>query len=276
MKHSESKFEGHGKLQLIFQKWQPATETRAVFAIVHGFGEHSGRYTNVVNYLVPLGFTVYSFDHRGHGHSPGKRGHIMSWNEFREDVKHFIDMIHREKADKPLFLYGHSMGGLIVLDYVLHYPEGLRGVIASGPALAQTGVSPFLLMLSRILSKIWPSFSIDTKLDAGAISRDPKVIKAYKGDPLVHAMASARFGTELTATMGWTHAHAFELKIPLLILHGEADRLVPPAGSRKFFENVNLNDKELQIYPGGYHEPHNDIEHETVLKDLERWLQKHL
>ena len=94
MKHRESKFEGHGKLQLLFQKWQPATETRAVFAIIHGFGEHSGRYMNVVNHLVPLGFTVYGFDHRGHGLSPGKRGHIMGWNEFREDVKHFIDMIH--------------------------------------------------------------------------------------------------------------------------------------------------------------------------------------
>jgi alpha-beta hydrolase superfamily lysophospholipase len=230
----------------------------------------------VVNHLVPLGFAVYGFDHRGHGRSPGKRGHIMGWNEFREDVKQFVDKIHQEGADKPLFLYGHSMGGLIVLDYVLHYPEGLSGVIASGPILAQPGVSPFLLMLSRILSKIWPSFSIDTKLDADAISRDPEVIKAYEADPLVHSMASARFGTELTATMEWTHDHAFELKIPLLILHGEADKLVPPAGSRKFFENVNLNDKELQTYPGGYHEPHNDIEHQTVLNDLERWLQKHL
>ena len=168
------------------------------------------------------------------------------------------------------------MGGLIVLDYVLHYPEGLSGVIASGPVLAQPGVSPFLLMLSRILSKIWPSFSIDTQLDTGAISRDPEVIKAYEADPLVHGMASARFGTELTATMEWTHDHALELKIPLLILHGEADSLAPPAGSRKFFKNINLNDKELQVYPGGFHEPHNDIEHETVLKDLEQWLQKHL
>jgi alpha-beta hydrolase superfamily lysophospholipase len=276
MKHSESTFEGHGKLQLLFQKWQPATGTRAVIAIVHGFGEHSGRYMNVVNHLVPLGFTVYGFDHRGHGRSPGKRGHIMGWNEFREDVKHFIDKIHQEGADKPLFLYGHSMGGSIVLDYVLHYSEGLNGVIASGPILAQPAVSPFLLMLSRILSKIWPSFSIDTQLETRAISRDAEVIKAYEKDPLVHSMASVRFGTELTAMMKWTHNHACDLKIPLLILYGEADRLVPPAGSRKFFENVNLNDKELYVYPGGYHEPHNDTEHQTVLNDLERWLQKHL
>jgi alpha-beta hydrolase superfamily lysophospholipase len=276
MNHSESTFEGHGKLQLFFQKWQPATEKRAVFAIVHGFGEHSGRYMNVVNHLVPLGFTVYGFDHRGHGRSPGKRGHIMGWNEFREDVKQFIDMILQEGGDKPLFLYGHSMGGLIVLDYVLHYPEALNGVIASGPVLAQPGVSPLLLTLSRILSKIWPSFSIDTQLDTGAISRDSEVIKAYGADPLVHGMASARFGTELTATIKWTHDHAFELKIPLLLLHGEADKLAPPSGSRKFFENVNLNDKEYLIYPGGYHEPHNDTENQNVLNDLKRWLQKHL
>lgn len=276
MKHFDGTFDGYEGLQLYYQKWQPENETKAVIALIHGFGEHSGRYMNVINHLLPLGFAVYSFDHRGHGRSPGKRGHIMDWNEFREDVRLFIEYIRGAEENKPLFLYGHSMGGLIVLNYTLHFPDGLRGVIASGPALAQPGVSPVLLLLSRVLSKIWPGFSIDTKIDAGLVSRDESVVSAYQDDPLTHSMASARFGTEFTAAMEWTQAHASEFKVPFLILHGQADKLVPEEGSAKFFKNAKIDDKERHLYPSGYHEPHNDIDHEKVLKDMEQWLQKHL
>ncbi len=274
MKHSESTFEGYENLPLYYQKWQ-AEEAKAVLVIVHGFGEHSGRYMNVVNKVIPEGFTVFSFDHRGHGKSPGKRGHILHWNEFIEDTKNFLKLVHSEEKELPLFLMGHSLGGLIVLNYAISNPEGLKGVIASGPLLAQPGISSVLLMLSKIMSKIWPGFSIDTKLDVNFISRDPETIKAYQADPLVHSMASARFGTEITAATDWTLAHADKFKLPLLILHGEADQLVPEQGSLEFFENVTVEDKERNLYAGGFHEPHNDIDRETVLKDLLEWLKKH-
>ncbi len=275
MKHSESTFEGYENLPLYYQKWQP-DETKAVLVIVHGFGEHSGRYMNVVNKMVPEGFTVYSFDHRGHGKSPGKRGHVQNWNEFIEDTKNFLKLVSDEQKELPLFLMGHSMGGLIVLNYAISNPEGLQGVIASGPLLAQPGISPVLLLLSKIMSKIWPGFSIDTKLDVNHISRDPEVISAYNEDPLVHSMASARFGTEITTATDWTLAHADKFNLPLIILHGEADQLVPPHGSATFFENAATKDKERHLYPDGRHEPHNDIDRETVLQDLLNWLNKHL
>jgi len=274
MEHSESTFEGYQGLPLYYQKWQ-ADEPKAVLVIVHGFGEHSGRYKNVVNKVIQQSFVVYSFDHRGHGKSPGKRGHITQWNEFLEDVKNFLKLVGDEQKDLPLFLMGHSMGGLIVLNYAISNPQGLKGVIASGPLLAQPGISPVLLLLSKIMSKIWPGFSIDTKLDVNLISRDPEVIKAYQEDPLVHSMASARFGTEITAATDWTLAHANKFNLPLLILHGQADQLVPEHGSATFFGNAATKDKERQLYPNGRHESHNDIDRETVLNDLQNWLQKH-
>lgn len=276
MEHWHSTFEGTGGLQLFVQRWRPEGGSRATLAIVHGFGEHSGRYANVVEYLVPKGYTVYGYDLRGHGRSPGQRGYINRWEEFREDTRAFLALVTREEPDRPLFLMGHSLGGLIVLDYAIRYPEGLRGVIASGPALAQTTASPLLMLLSRVLSRLWPRFSLDTHLDATAISRDPAVVEAYRNDPLVHSLGTARLGTEMTATMDWVNAHAANLRVPLLILHGGADRLVPADASRAFFEQVALEDKERHEYEGGYHEPHNDLGKEQALADLEAWLERHL
>ncbi len=276
MKHSENTFEGFGKTRLYAQSWQPEGETKAALAIVHGFGEHSGRYMNVVNKLVPAGYAVYGFDHRGHGKSPGQRGHILQWDEYLEDVERFLQFIRQSEQNAPLFMLGHSMGGLIALNFALLKPEGLQGVIASAPLLSQPGISPVLLMISRILSKIWPSFSIDTKLDVETISRDPQVQQAYKDDPLVHSRASARLGTEITAATEWTQAHAAEFSLPLLMVHGEADTLVEPQGSAEFFEHVAGADKTRLTYKDGRHETHNDLDKETELQDMLNWLEEHL
>jgi alpha-beta hydrolase superfamily lysophospholipase len=276
MEHSERTFEGFEKLSLYYQSWQPEGETKAALAIVHGFGEHSGRYMNIVEKLVPMGFAVYGFDHRGHGKSPGQRGHIMHWKEFTEDLHNFLDLVRKEQKEKPLFLMGHSLGGLIVLNYVIANPEGLKGVIASGPLLSQPGISPVLLLLGKIMSKIWPGFSIDTKLDVTTISRDPEVQKAYEQDPLVHSLGTARLSTEISAATEWTQAHASKINLPLLIVHGGADTLVEPEGSAEFFDKVTFADKERIVYPEGRHESHNDIDKEKVLQDISSWLEKHI
>jgi len=275
VKHQQGQFTGAGKIELFYQCWRPDAEPQAILVIVHGFGEHSGRYPNVVNHLAPLNYAIYSFDHRGHGRSPGKRGHINAWSEFRGDVRLFLKMVREQEPDCPLFLMGHSMGGLIVLEYALRYPDGLRGVIASSPALA-TGLPPALFFISRILSKIWPGMGMDTRLDAAGVSRDPAVVQAYRDDPLVHSMGTPRLGTEMVAAMEWTLAHAAGWRIPLLILHGGADQLVPAEISRAFFEQVPITDKKRIEYQGGYHEPHNDVHHAQVTADLEQWLAQHL
>jgi alpha-beta hydrolase superfamily lysophospholipase len=276
MKHTEGKFAGAGGLELFYQAWQPDTPPRAVIAVVHGLGEHSGRYLNVVNRLAPHGYSLYGFDLRGHGRSPGQRGYINSWEEYREDVRAFLRFVNEQEPGRPLFLLGHSLGGLIALEYVLHFPEGLTGVIASSPALAQANFSPFLLTLSRILSRLWPTFSLNTGLDATTISRDPAVVTAYVGDPLVHGLGTPRLATEAAAAMEWTQAHAADLRLPLCLLYGSADKLVPPEGSRAFFERVTCADRKRIEYPGGYHESFNDVHREQVLDDVEQWLAQHL
>ncbi|RMG98580.1 MAG: alpha/beta hydrolase [Chloroflexi bacterium] len=276
MKHLESTFQGADDTILYYQYWLPDTPPKATLIIIHGFGEHSGRYMNIVNYLVPKGYAIYSFDHRGHGRSPGQRGHINHISEFRNDVHAFVQLIRQQTPDLPLFLYGHSMGGLIVLDYGLHHPDGLSGVISSAPAIGELGVHPILLTIGRIMSRILPRFSLNANLDATAISRNEKVVRAYQEDPLVHGRASARLSTELQDAATWIQAHATEWRLPLLILHGTADRLTAPEGSQRFFENVTWPDKQRIVYEGGYHESHNDIHYERVLADLSNWLEAHL
>ena len=276
MKQDEGTFSGWEGLELYYQCWRPDGEPKATLAIVHGFGEHSGRYGNVVDWFTPKGYAAYGLDLRGHGRSPGPRGYINAWAEFREDVRKFLELVREREPGRPLFLLGHSMGGLIVLEYALHHPEGLAAVIASGPVLAQAGVSPLLIALSKVLSGILPRLTLNTGLDATSISRDPAVVEAYVNDPLVHSMGTPRLSTALTQAVEWTQAHAADMDTPCLIVHGSADRLAPPEGSRIFYENLTLDDKERQVYEGYYHEVFNDVGKERALAAVEAWVERHL
>ena len=275
MQHDQGQFRGTGDIELTYQRWRPEGQASAVLAFVHGLGEHSGRYMNLVNHLVPLGYALVGYDLRGHGRSPGKRGHISAWSEYRDDLAAFLD--HASLADCPLFLMGHSLGGLIVLEYVLYHGDRpLAGVIGSGVSLTASGLSAFVLAMGRILSRILPALQIKTGLDPTTISRDPAVVRAYQEDPLVHGLGTPRLSTESLSAMERTLARAAEWQLPLLLLHGGADRLVPIAPTRSFFQQVTIADKQMIEYPGGYHEPHNDIHHPQVTADLERWLAQHL
>lgn len=276
MDHQIDHLQTSDGLTLYRQTWLPEGSPRAVIALVHGFGEHSGRYGNVVQALAPAGFIVAGFDLRGHGRSEGARGAIRSWTEFREDTGLFVHRLESEHRGMPLFLYGHSLGGLIALEYALHHPEGLHGIIASAPTLGQPGISPLLLLLSRLLSAIWPTLTLPTKLDSTAISRDPGVVEAYQIDPLVHDLGTPRLGTEMTRAAEWVQAQAPALQIPLLMLQGEKDLLVSPADTRRFFEHAGVRDKTYLAYSEGFHEPHNDIEHDKVMGDVLAWLEAHL
>ena len=275
MNHTEGTFLGTGGLQLYYQSWQPDGVPGAVVAIVHGVGDHSGRYMNLVEPLLDQGYALYALDQRGHGRSPGKRGYINRWAEYRGDVRACLQMIEQQQLELPLFLFGHSMGGLVALDYGLHHPDGLTGLIASAPALGTSGVSDILLALSRPLSRIWPAFALNSGLDIKGISRDPEAVKAYQVDPLVHSKGTARLATEVMDTIDRTQANAASFSLPLLIYHGSADRITPPHASRAFFEHVTVSDKKYISYDGGYHESHNDLHHAQTAKDVAVWLNDH-
>ncbi len=276
MKHEEGTFTGAGNESLFYQSWRPETEARAALIIVHGLGEHSGRYQNIVNHFVPKGMAIYGFDHRGHGRSPGARGFFESFEAVRGDMTAFLEMVRGVEGKRPLFLMGHSMGGLITLNYVLHNPDGYNGVIISAAPVGKLDIPPMLAMLSRLLSGIWPKLGVDNGLDLDGISRETAVIEAYKADPLVHGKGTPRLGVEMMDNALWTMAYAAEWQPPLLMLHGDADRLVPDSGTREFFAQVTQADKKLIIYEGGYHESHNDIHHAQVVADLEEWIEAHM
>ena len=263
-------------LELYYQCWHPQALARAVLVIVHGHGGHSGIFTRMVEYLIERNYIVYSFDLRGSGRSPGQRGYINSWAEFRADLKAFLNLVKIEEPDLPLFLIGQSMGGTIALDYVLREPNQLQGLILMSPALGLVGVPPWKLSIGKILSRILPHFALDTGIDLSTGSRDPRMVAAFAQDPLRHSQGTARLATELLKTIDWINAHATELQVPLLILHGGADRVTLPESSRIFFERLTLADKERREYPGSYHELHNDLNYQEVLADMEDWINRHL
>jgi alpha-beta hydrolase superfamily lysophospholipase len=169
------------------------------------------------------------------------------------------------------------MGALITLDYVIHDPAGLKGAIISGAPLRPVGVAkPHLIALVRLLSGIWPTFTLPTSLDASVISRDPEVVRAYKADPLVHGRATARWGAAGLAKTRWLNAHVEEVHLPILMIHGSDDRIGSADGARAFFDRIPVTDKRFRAYAGGYHEPHNDVNHTEVLDDVAEWIETHL
>lgn len=278
MQHSEGTLQGADGLELYLQSWRPDETPVAALALVHGLGEHSGRYQNLVDYFVTRGYAIHSFDLRGHGRSPGPRGYFGSWDDVRGDVGSLLRHVVRTEGDRPLFLVGHSLGGLIVLEFVLHDggpAVALDGVVVSAPGLSTEGFSPLLLTIARILSRIRPAMVFKTGLDATGLSRDPAVVTAYQQDPLVHDIGTPRLTTESMAAIKRTLASVDEWRLPLLMIYGTADRIVPPAPSRRFFEQAPIEDKQLIEYEGGYHESHNDIEAGRVLGDVEGWLARH-
>ena len=272
----EGWFRGAGGLSLFRRVWRPAAACRAVLINVHGLGDHSGLYPALVEHFTARGIAVYAPDVRGNGRSPGQRAYLEHWDEYREDLACLVRSVREEEPGLPLFVLGNSLGGLIVLDYVLHHPEGIRGVIAASPPLGRLGVPAPLLLLGRVLSRLWPRFSLRTGMDLTGLARDPAVVEAVLADPLFHRVGTARLSTEVTAAIARIQAAAPRFPLPLLVLHGSEDRMVPPDGSRAFVARVGHPDHELCEYPGAYHVLFADLDRERVLTDVEQWITARL
>jgi alpha-beta hydrolase superfamily lysophospholipase len=268
----EGRFAGHDGAPLFRRAWPAAGRPRGVLINLHGLGDHPGLYPAVSEHFTARGFAVHAPDLRGNGRSPGPRGHIDSWGEYREDLRRFVAVVRAEEPSLPLFLLGHSLGGLIVLDYALHYPDGLRGVIASTPPLGRLGVPAPLLLLGWVVSRVWPSFSLETGMDLSGLARDPAVAAEVLADPLFHRKGSARLSTEVVAAIARVREGAARFPLPVLVLHGSADRMVPPEGSREFIARARNRDARLIEYPGGYHALFADEGRERVLADVEEWV----
>lgn len=277
MHRSEETFQGQSGLELYSQSWHPSGETKAALAIVHGVAEHSNRYLNLVNGLVEQGYALYAYDQRGHGQSEGQRGYIESWSEYRLDFGSFLDLVRQREPALPLFAYGHSAGALIILDYLLHGSNALAGVVVSAsPIDSSKAASPALIATARLLSRIWPTFSLKTPIDPSQLSCDARVVQAYQDDPTVFKVLTVRWGTEYLNTQNWVKEHASGINLPILIIHGGEDMLCAPEGSQNIYDQVSSVDKTLIIYPSYFHEIHNEPGHATVVQDINTWMEAHL
>ncbi len=272
----ENTFCGAHGLSLFYQAWYPPGTAKAVLALVHGFGEHCDRYSTVITALTQAGYVIFGFDNQGHGRSEGQRGHINRWQDYRDNVSAFFTQVRHHEPKLPLFVLGHSLGGLIVLDFALNSPEGLTGIVISGPPIRPVGIAkPYLVAIARVLSGIWPRFSMEVGAGAAALSRDPVVRQQIENDPLKHSMATVRWGTECLVAIATVRRQIEQLQVPILLVHGSADKVNDVKGSEEIFERITT-DKTLKIYPGSYHEPHNDLDRNQVMHDVVKWLNNHL
>ncbi len=274
MNHQEGDFKGIRDLKIYYQCWLPEKDPKAVLLIVHGLAEHSGRYMNLVNHFVPLGYAIYGVDHIGHGKSDGLRVYVERFEDFTDTLKDFSHMIRDWQPKKPIFLIGHSMGGLISSIFLLDHQDELSGAVLSGPSVkVPDNISSVTILAGKLFSPLMPKLGL-LALEADGVSRDPEVVKAYLNDPLVYTgKITARLAAELLKAMKRAEVNASKITLPILIAQGSEDRLVDPDGAQMLHDTVGSVDKTLKIYDGLYHEIFNEPEHHKVLGDVEAWLE---
>jgi len=263
-------------LKMFGRIWEPDVSPKTVVCLIHGLGEHIGRYEHVASFLTNAGCILAGFDLRGHGQSEGPRGHSPTYDHLMDDVADFLRETNRRYPEMGQFLYGHSLGGNLVVNYCLRRRPSLKGAVVSGPAFRPAFTPPaWKLMMGKCVYSLWPSLTMPNGLERAALSRDTAVVRAYEAEPLVHDKLSARLGMDLLNSGEWALAHAKELPLPLLLMHGSADRLTSPQASEEFARLAGEN-CTLKIWDGLYHEIHNDPEKVEVLTYMAAWITERL
>ena len=264
-------------LLLTRQAWRAVGGPTAVLALVHGYGEHGGRYRELAVELAERGLAVHVYDLRGHGVSAGRRGHIKRFTDYLVDTAVYLDAVRTDDPGLPVYLLGHSFGGLIAAALVeQRTASGLAALILSAPFLRLAlEVPPLRIQAARLASAVAPTFDIGNTLDAAGLSHDEAVVAAYRKDPLNHHKATARWAAETLAAQGAVLAAAPLIDMPLLVMYGEADPVADPAGARELFAAAASADKTERAYPGYYHEIFNETGRGAPIADLIAWLREH-
>lgn len=265
------------RCRIFWQCWIPTQPVVGVLIFQHGFGEHSDRYQNLLSTLEGTGLACYAMEARGHGRSEGKRGYISSFDDFVDDMHQFVQVVIHEQDIDQVMMLGHSMGGVIAIQYALSHHDQLQGLILSSPGirLHMTLYNKLMSGVSALLAKYLPNILLDSKLDLDNLSHDKNLIEDYKTDPLVHSKVSPVLGNTLLTIHKHLYEQAHQLTLPLLVIHGTADKLTDPDGSKKFFEMVSSQDKTLKLYDGLFHETMNEVPvaKAEVLNDIKEWLE---
>lgn len=272
----ESYFKSHDHHRLYYQVFKPQ-KTKGLLLFVHGLNEHSGRYSNPVHFFLKKGYTIYLFDHRGHGKSDGQRSYVNDFETYLKDLDEFTLFVAQKEKRKKMFMVGHSMGGQIVLNYLGKCENLLSGFITSSANIEMAMPVPWVKkFLALHLSRFFPTLSLTNEIDPKWISRDSSVVRAYKSDPLVSKNITVKLASEIIRNQERLMPLASRIRIPALMMHAGDDRICSPRGSEQFFEKLSSKDKTLIIYDKFYHELFNEFGKEKVFKDMETWLMKHL
>jgi alpha-beta hydrolase superfamily lysophospholipase len=274
---TERTFDGVGGVRIVYDVWTPDTDLKGVVVLAHGYAEHARRYDHVAQRLGESGLVTYALDHRGHGRSGGKRVYLRDISEYTDDFHTLVGIAAGDHPGLKRVVLGHSMGGGIVFAYGVEHPEDYAAMVLSGPAVdAQDGVSPTMVVVAKLLGKILPGLPVE-QLPTDAVSRDPEVVAAYNADPMVHhGKLPAGIARALIGVGETMPRRASALTAPLLVVHGEQDKLIPVEGSRRLMECVASTDAHLKVYPELYHEVFNEPEQALVLDDVTSWIEARL
>ena len=261
--------------ELFYRHFAAETE-KARLIVSHGLGEHSGRYGNIVSPLLAAGISIWALDHRGHGRSGGKRGHVARFNQYIDDLNVLVSLAGKDlPSGRKCCLLGHSMGGLIATRYAQQHAGSIDALILSSPALGMVVEVPAVKQwLARMTSSLLPGLSMGNELDASKISHDSEVVQSYQNDPLVHDRVSARWFTEFIAAMQDANDNAGSIQMPVLVQVAGDDHLVSAPSSKRFFDRLTTDDKTFHRYEGLFHEIYNapTEQRKRVVKDLVSWI----
>lgn len=273
MKTFEWEWTSYDGLKMHSKGWTPEKEPKAVVCLIHGLGEHIGRYEHVGAAFVEAGYAMLGFDLRGHGKSGGTRGHAPSADAFFKDIEAFVQDAANRYPSAPRFLYGHSLGGLLTLSYAVTHNADVKGLIVSSPGL-RTAIheQKAKLILAKILGSLAPTVTLASELDTSALSRDPQVVKDYVNDPLVHDKITTGFGKAGLVVTDLVFQNASKLAVPLLLAYCSGDQIAFPRGSEEFARLAPQGLVTLKRFEGLYHEPHNEPEKAEVFKTYIGWL----
>lgn len=275
MTHYEYHWIADEGVKIYGHAWDPEKPAKALVCLVHGLGEHSSRYTHVGHYLNEAGYALIAFDHRGHGKSEGQRGYFPNYNSVMQDINKHLSQVRTRYPNCPLFLYGHSMGGNFVLNYVLRNCPDIQGVIATAPFLKLAfKLSLIKKFIALTLKYLLPRLPMSSGLDTRDVSRDKQVVIDYDNDPLTHDRVTPAFYHILEAG-DWALQHAKDFPLPLLLMHGSEDHITSHKNTIAFSKEAG-DKATLKIWNGLYHEIHNEPEQEDVLRFMVNWLDSRL
>jgi acylglycerol lipase len=265
--------ESSGGGKVAYRAW-PHAGAAITFAVVHGLGEHAGRYDRFARGMAAHHMGTFAVDLRGHGRSPGQRGHVDSLSQWIDEVAGFVEHV-ASMVPGEVVPVGHSFGGTTLLSTVLagKLPNTRRFIVSSPALKVKVAVPAWKITLGTAASKVLPRLALDNEVDPNLLSRNPEVVEAYRTDPLVHSKISSRLYTEWLAATRQILDRAGEIKVPFLILAGTDDGLIDPEGSKELHQRAPAM-SELRLLQGRYHEPFNDRDNEEVFTLINSWLAK--